>query len=119
MQTMLLAVVVVAVATAVAARAPLLPFSTWYHLVADGLVAATVALACVWIVCGRARWRFRLAAAPVLAIVLAVANQACRWALYLANLWYQGTPGTIADYLEATWRNALYRSLKAEALVTS
>ena len=103
---MLLAVVVVAVATAVAARAPLLTFSTWYHLIADGVVAASVALACVWIVCGRARWWIRLAAAPVLAIVLAVVNQAFRWALYLANLWYQGTPGTIAEYLEATRRDS-------------
>jgi hypothetical protein len=100
MQTMMLAVVIVAVVTAVAARAPTYAPELWYQLVLHSIVAAATCLTCVWIVCGRARWWIRLLAAPFLAAFLALTLHAFGWLGHLINHWARVTPPQLSDYLK-------------------
>ena len=64
METLMLAIVIVAVVTAVAARVPNIPAESWYSFTIDGFMSGTIGLACVWIICGRARWWIRAIASP-------------------------------------------------------
>jgi hypothetical protein len=60
-------------------RAPQIYNDQWYQCTVVGVSSAAVALASVWIVCGRARWWVRMLATPLLVIILALAIQVLFW----------------------------------------
>jgi hypothetical protein len=106
METMLLLVVVIAVVVAVVARAPQLTVQDYIRFIHVGTMAAAVCLACVWVVCGRARWWIRLVALPVLPFLLACVFHGLSVAGQVAILWYNySSTSTIAEYLQSSVQN--------------
>ena len=69
LETLMLLTVIVAVVTAVAARAPVWSVYEWLRMIGTGAMAAALGLACVWIVCGKSPWQVRALAAPLLAVL--------------------------------------------------
>jgi hypothetical protein len=70
LESVLLAMAVVAVAAAVYGRAPDLSLDGWLLRVVIGLGTGLLALVCLWVVCGRARGPWRAVGGLVAAIVL-------------------------------------------------
>jgi hypothetical protein len=91
LQTLMLTVVIVAVATAVIARTPDIEPYQWYDLVVSGVTSAAVWLVCVWLTCGRANWSIRLLAAPFLIVAMAAAIYFLKWATYFLRHWIRAT----------------------------
>jgi hypothetical protein len=84
LETLMLVTVVVAVVTAVAARAPHFAVYQWYEHVFVGAAAGVVTLIPLWIVFGQTRWWIRLVAVPPLVYWMALAMYwlwISRWAL--------------------------------------
>jgi hypothetical protein len=105
METLMLSVVIVAVVTALFARWPKLRPESWYQFALNGAHSGVIALACVWLVCGRARWWIRLAAAPLLILALSLTLISMRWAGHIASYWFRVTGRPIADYLQMALRD--------------
>ncbi|HEX2474642.1 MAG TPA: hypothetical protein VHK01_07850, partial [Lacipirellulaceae bacterium] len=114
LETLMLTVVIVAVATAVIARTPKnIEPHQWYDLFASGLMLAVICLMCVWLACGTARWWTRLLAAPFLVIASAVTMHFLKWSAHIVRTWGIATT-PIADF----WQGALYDSLRGFAFWT-
>jgi hypothetical protein len=114
METLMLAVVVVAVMMAVAARAPSIPLSEWYQSSLSGLSSGLAALICVWLVFGRARWRRRLLAVPAIVVTLAFVVVCLQWAGLLVISWYRAGGSfalRITDVLHSFRPNTLASSI--------
>ncbi|HEY3393939.1 MAG TPA: hypothetical protein VGK58_14600, partial [Lacipirellulaceae bacterium] len=111
LQTLMLTVVIVAVATAVIARTPKIQPNQWYDLLASGVVLAVICLTCVWLACGTARWWIRLLAAPFLLVALAVTMHFLKWGAYLVRIWGIST-NPVADFwqfaLHDSWRGIVF-----------
>jgi hypothetical protein len=105
METLMLAVVVIAVLTAVAARFPTIAPESWYSNTVNGFVAAMIALACVWLVCSRTRWWVRTVAFPALVFLMALARVSLNWAGHIVRYWLLVTNGSIAEYLKIARRD--------------
>lgn len=110
METMMLLVVIVAVLTAVASRAPTLQFYNCSLAAWDGVMSAQIALVCVWIVCGRAPWWIRAAALPLVLLPLAMEYVGVRWTIHVVRHWYMVTfqslrPTSTARYIEIALRD--------------
>jgi hypothetical protein len=105
LQTLMLTVVIVAVATAVVARTPPIEPHQWYSLFVNGLMPAVICLACVWLAFGKTRWRIRFVAAPFLVIAWAVAMHFLQWGAWAVRHWtMSATP--FSDF----WQGALLDS---------
>jgi hypothetical protein len=102
LQTLMLTVVIIAVATAVIARTPKIKPHQWYDLLASGVMLAVICLTCVWLACGMARWWIRLLAAPFLVVALAVAMYFLKWGAWIVRHWALSTTA-ISDF----WQGAL------------
>jgi hypothetical protein len=89
METLMLAVVVVAVVTAVASRAPAISLGEWYQTSLSGLSSGIAALICIWLVFGRARWRRRLLAVLLVIPAFAFTHVCLQWAGPLLISWYR------------------------------
>jgi hypothetical protein len=105
METLMLAVVIVAVATAVVARVPALDGGRVYEFVIDGLMAAEIALASVWIVCGSARWWLRELAFPLLVVLFAAQVVALHWAGYIVRYAVLTPNRSLTEYLNLAYRD--------------
>jgi hypothetical protein len=103
METLMLAVVIVAVTTAVAARMPVLAWRAYYSSAVEGLIAAATALASVWLIYGNARWQFRLAAVLPIIALMALAYVGLQWGAAVVQYWIER--GTVADYLKTVLRD--------------
>ncbi len=100
LETLLLLMVVVAVVTTVAARAPGFAVYQWYEFFGAGVLAAAVALASVWVVCGQTRWWVRLAAVPPLVFCFAIVTYAFWISRWMLQHWLT-TPSYAPKYWQA------------------
>jgi hypothetical protein len=105
METLLLAVVIVAVLTTLIARWPAIRPESWYEYSINGAHSGIIALTCVWLICGRARWWIRLAAAPPLVFILALTLVCLHWAGNIASYWFRVTSQPISEYLKIARRD--------------
>jgi hypothetical protein len=106
--TMMLLVVVVAVTTAVASRAPTWPWNRWLEMLGLGAAAGAFGLACVWVVCGHARLWLRLLAFPLLAILMAASLQPFLSGTSVLRDWSRGRFRGWEHYWDAALRDAHY-----------
>jgi hypothetical protein len=126
MATVLLAMVVAAVAAAIWARIPSWPGHVWIRLVGIGVFAALASLLCLWIACGAARWRYRLISGAIGVVCLLAAYYVGGSIQYLGDAQY-GSPDwqrMFDDYFQLsyfkTWLVwAIPTILVGVALVTS
>jgi hypothetical protein len=101
----MLLVVIVAVGTAVATRAPRMSWQDWVQMVVTGCATAAASLASVWIVCGKRRWWVRALAAPVLVLVVAASKHSLMWGSYILNHWLYVTSQPVSEYMLMAWRD--------------
>jgi hypothetical protein len=107
LETLLLLMAVVAVVTAVAARAPHFAVYEWYESVFVGAMAGVVVLLGVWIVFGRTRLWLRLLAIPSLVYCLSLAM---RWLWVSRWMWqhWVTTPTDASQYWEANVNEGIF-----------
>jgi len=95
----MLAVVLVAVPTAVAARMPLLPWHTYLLAILDGFFPALIALVSVWLICGHAPKWIRIAAVVPLTFLLSLVYIAAQFSILILRYWIEG-PNSLTSNVE-------------------
>jgi hypothetical protein len=107
LETLMLTVVIVAVATAVIARTPQIESNQWIDLAISGSMSGVICLACVWLACGAARWPIRLIAAPFLIVALGASMHVFKWAGAIVRYWISlSSSYPLNDYLRMAWRDS-------------
>ncbi len=105
LETLLLAVVLIAVPTAVITKAHGFANFDWYDLILCGIITGGTALACVWIVFGRSPLWVRIFAIPIFALVIAVAQTGLFWiGAIFRHWWYVVKSDPLADYIKLALR---------------
>jgi hypothetical protein len=102
METLLLAMAVIAVVTTVAARAPSIPLGEWYQTLLSGVSSGVTTFVCVWLVFGSALWWLRLLAALLFIPGFAFTFVGLQWAGHRVVYWYR-SGGTLSSYTENAW----------------
>ncbi len=105
LQTLMLTVVIVAVVTAVASRMLRTAIDQSYEFAIDGTAGAAICLTCVWIVCGRANWRVRLLASPLLAIFWGLTQFSLNYAEHIVSYLTNVKSGSVSEYVQHALHN--------------